>query len=568
MRAPFHAGLLPTLLAIGLCACGSHERGAPDGRGVAERDEATGPAWFAEEAQSRGLAFRHDSGHREGRYLMPEIMAGGAALLDLEGDGDLDAYLVQSGDLLADGETRPGNQLFRNDGQGRFEDVSAGSGAEDRGYGMGVACGDVDGDGRVDLYVTNTGPNTLLLQREGGRFEDRSEAGGVADPGFGASAGFVDYDQDGDLDLLTLNYLRWSVESEIECFNTQGSLDYCSPQTYDSPARDVLYRNRGDATFEDVTEAAGLDRAFGCGLGLAAGDFDLDGRVDLFVANDGTPDQLWIGQGGGTFKDEAFFAGCAVDQDGRAKAGMGVAVADVDDDGDLDLLVCNLANQTDSFFLNEGGSFLDSTGLAGLGMASRPFTRFGMAWVDFDQDGKLDIYQANGRVNFQARLYDEADPYAEPNLLLAGAGAGYREVSPRGGTAEPVVATSRAAAFGDVDGDGAIDVLVANKDAPAHLLINQAPSRGNWVLLRVLGESGVDALGARVSLRAGEREVHRDVRAAYSYQASNDPRVHVGLGGVERVEGVTVAWPDGSVESFGGFDAGQVVTLRRGAGTR
>jgi hypothetical protein len=531
-----------------------------------EGSTADAVAWFREEARARGLDFAHDSGARPERYLMPENMCGGAALFDGDGDGDLDAYLVQAGDLEADPATRPGNALFANDGAGRFTDVSTGSGADDRGCGMGIACGDADGDGRIDLYVTNTGPNVLLLNAGDLRFRDVTAEAGVGDPGFGASAAFVDYDHDGDLDLFTLNYIHWSIPGELSCFNSLGSPDYCSPQTYDAPARDVLYRNRGDGTFDDVTAAAGLGVSFGCGLGIAAADFDADGWIDLFVANDGTPDQLWHNLGDGTFVDEALFAGCAVDQDGRPKAGMGVTVGDVDEDGDPDLLVCNLAAQTDSFFRNEKGRFRDSTAIAGLGLVSRPYTRFGMAWVDLDQDGRLDLFQANGRVNRQSRTFSD-DPYAEPNLVLRGTGnLRFAEVLPRGGTLPELVATSRAAAFGDVDGDGAVDVLVVNRDGPAHLLINAVPVRGNAMLLRVLERSGADALGAQVALRVGERRAVHDVRAAYSYQASNDPRVHVGLGDATRVEDVVVTWVGGTREAFGGFDAGATAVLRRGEG--
>jgi len=540
---------------------------SPTTTGRAPAAQAAAP-WFREEALERGLDFAHDSGARDGRYLMPEIMCGGAALVDVDADGDLDAYLVQAGDLAADPAQRPGNRLYANDGAGRFSDVTAGSGADDRGYGMGVACGDVDGDGRTDLYVTNTGPNALLVNSPDGRFRDATAAAGVGDDGFGASAGFVDYDHDGDLDLLTLNYLHWSASGEIGCYNGLGAADYCSPQSYDAPARDVLYRNRGDGTFDDVTEEAGLGVAFGCGLGLAAADFNADGRVDLFVANDGTPDQLWVNQGDGTFVDDALFAGCAVDQDGRAKAGMGVTVGDVDEDGDPDLLVCNLAGQTDSFFRNENGVFRDSTAIAGLGMTSRAFTRFGMAWVDFDQDGRLDLFQANGRVNRQARALAD-DPYAEPNLVLRGGeGLRFSEVAPRGGTSSELIATSRAAAFGDVDGDAAVDVLVVNRDAPVHLLINVAPERGTGLLLRVVERGGADALGAHVSLSVGERSLAFDVRAAYSYQASNDPRIHVALGAETRASDLVVTWVDGTREAFGDVEASSgVATLRRGEGT-
>ncbi|MCZ6596728.1 MAG: VCBS repeat-containing protein, partial [Planctomycetota bacterium] len=510
----FSPAALALVFALGSCSGGD---------GGSANDAAGGGAWFEEVAAERGLVFVHETGH-DGKYYLPEIVSGGAALVDVDGDGDLDAYLVQGGGVLVPPEERPGNVLLLNDGTGHFEDVSAGSGADDRGYGMGVACGDPDRDGDVDLYVTNVGPNVLLENDGLGRFTDATEKAGVGHPGFGSSAAFFDSDHDGDQDLFVVNYLRWSPAAELTCRNATSVPDYCAPMTYDAPARDVLYRNEGGGAFVDATVAAGIDRGFGNGLGVVCGDFDGDGLVDVFVANDAMPDQLWINQGAGRFADEAFYAGCAVDQDGRAKAGMGVTAADLDDDGDLDLLVCNLTEETNSLFRNEGGHFRDATNIAGLGFATFPFTGFGLAWVDFDHDGRLDLYQANGRVNLQPREWGK-DPYAEPNLLFRGtAGGRFEEVQPRGGVGAELVHTSRAAAFGDVDGDGAIDVLVVNRDAPAYLLRNAVADRGHGIIFRVLDERGSDALGATLTLKAGERTITRDVRSAYSYLASNDPR--------------------------------------------
>ena len=525
------------------------------------------PPWFEEQAAARGLDFVHVSGHEPGRYLFPEIHSGGAALFDADGDGDLDAYLVQGGSLTDPPAKRPGNRLYLNDGRGRFTDATEGSGADDRGYGMGVAAGDYDGDGLVDLYVTNVGANVLLRNFGGGKFADVTAAAGVGAGGWGSSAAFVDVDLDGDLDLFTLRYLNWTVAGEVECLNPSGQVDYCGPAKYDSPAPDVLYRNDGNGTFTDVTAEAGLDVAFGTGLGVVSGDFDGDGRPDLFVANDNMLDQLWLAQGDGTFRDESVFWGAAADSSGVPKAGMGVAADDVDDDGDLDLLVCNLAGETDSLFLNRGGFFADHTGPSGLAAVSRSLTRFGVAWADFDNDGRLDLYQANGAIARQGRIHDPDDPYAEPNLLLRGLpGPRYREVTPRGGTAELRVRASRAAAFGDVDGDGGIDVLVINRDAPPDLLMNRAPGRGHWLAVRALGESGAPALGATVTIRLAGRLIRRDVRSAYSYQAANDPTAHFGLGSANRIDGLEIRWPGGEQECSGARPANRVIELRPGDG--
>jgi hypothetical protein len=543
------------LAALAAASCGARENSG----------DAT-PPWFEECAAARGIDFVHRSGHRE-RFRLPEIMCGGAALFDMDGDGDLDVYLVQAGSLPG-AEDRPGNRLYRNRGDGTFEDVTAGSGAEVRGYGMGVACGDYDNDGRVDLYVTNVGKNALLHNDGNGHFTDVTDRAGVGDSSWGSSAAFLDYDRDGDLDLFVVNYVRFTPQNDHDCDAPRGGADYCSPKSFDAPTPAILYRNNGDGTFTDVSEKAGLRAAFGNGLGVACGDFDGDGLEDIFVANDGTPNQLWIQQPDGTFKDKALLAGCAMDLAGVAKAGMGVAADDLDDDGDLDLVVENLAGETDSVYRNDRGRFAERTSSAGLAAATYPFTRFGVGLVDFDDDGFLDLFIATGRVTRAAEPL-AADPFAEPNLLFRGAAGGkFTEVKPRGGTAAPLLFTSRGAAFGDVDGDGAIDIVVVNRDAPAHLFRNVAPNRGHWLSLHVVEEHGRDALGAAVSMRLGDRRITRWVRAASSYCSSSDPRVHVGLGAATHVEDVVVRWIDGTRETFDVGAVDRVVTLKRGAGTK
>ena len=550
------------LLGLLLSSCGA-------GGGAASPSDPGSPRpWFVEQAAASGLRFEHVSGHAEA-YYMPEIMGGGAALFDMDGDGDLDAYLVQSGRLpgapgapeLSDA---PGNQLFENLGEGRFRDVSAGSGADHRGYGNGVACGDADGDGDVDLYVTCVGPNALLLNDGRGRFVEATQAAGVGDPGWGTSATFFDADGDGDLDLFVTNYLNWSIQSELNCADPLGRPDYCSPKGYETPAADVFYRNLGDGKFRDESQSSGVGAKLGTGLGVLAADFDADGRMDVFVANDGMEDHLWIGQADGGYRDEARRWGCATDINGLKKAGMGVTAADIDGDLDLDLLVCNLAGESDSMYLNQGSYFSDSTHSSGLGASSRAYTRFGLGWLDFDGDGNLDLFQANGRVARSLDSRRAGDPYGELNLVLRGDGAGaFEEVLPRGGTTDPVGLTTRAAAFGDVDGDGAPDVLLVNRDGPAQLLINQAAVGAHWILLDVRDERGAPALGAQVFLTLGQRTLRRDVLAGYSYQASNDPRVHLGLGSSTTQPAIEVLWTDGSRQSFGTLEPDRVHVLQR-----
>jgi hypothetical protein len=547
---------------------------------VATAGCSTGSEPFSEEAEARGIEFRHRSSEgTEERLLFPDIMGSGVALADLDGDGDLDAYLVQSGTLVEshpkDRTDGPANELYFNRGDGYFEkDLEAGA-AADRGYGMGVAAGDYDNDGDVDLYVTNVGPNVLLRNDGGGHFEDATGVAGVGHGGFGTSAAFVDLDVDGDLDLFVANYVDWTLDAEQDCFQG-GVRTYCLPTNYASSGMDTLYRNNGDGTFTDVTEEAGLTLAYGKhgqnfrssrpALGVVSADFNRDGLPDVFVANDLMEDQLWINQGSLEFIDEAHLWGCDLDEHGIAKAGMGVAAADIDDDADVDLLVVNNIQQTDSFFRNEGSYFIDATATLGLGASSRRFTRFGVTLQDFDNDGRLDLYHANGAVAAFGRT--DGDPYAQPNVLYRRQANGrFVELSPQGGVADPLVHTSRGLAYGDVDDDGGMDLLVVNRDAPPYLLMNRYPNRGHWLRFRVLSKEGRDAHGATVSVQLGERQLHRDVRSAESYLSANDPRVHFGVAESLRSERVTVRWVTGEVEAFGAFDANSTYELRQGLGT-
>src|SRR5262245_9662264 len=403
------------VVAVLLAACGGSS--SPPAGNTTPSD-AGGPAWFEESAVARGVEWTHRSGH-ESRYLLPEIMGGGAALFDMDGDGDLDLFLVQSGSVLKPNVKDPPNRLYRNRGDGTFEDVTAGSGTDVAGYGMGVAAGDYDNDGDVDLFVTNAGPNILLRNDGAGHFTDVTATAGVAGRGWSTSAAFFDADADGDLDLFVLRYINWSVGGELQCFSLTGAPDYCSPRNYDAPLSDILYRNNGDGTFTDISDRAGLHTAFGNGLGVVITDANRDGQPDVFVANDAMPNQLWINRGQARFENEALLRGTAVDEDGSAKSGMGVDAKDLDGDGDEEVIVVNLDGESDSVYRNDGAFFSDATAAAGLRAVSRPFTRFGTAWLDFDNDGWLDLFQATGRVGQQAERYGD-DVYAEPSLLFRG----------------------------------------------------------------------------------------------------------------------------------------------------
>ncbi|MFN0057726.1 MAG: CRTAC1 family protein [Planctomycetota bacterium] len=530
-----------------------------------------GPPWFANIAPACGVEFRHHTGHIDGRYLFPESVSGGVALFDYDGDRDLDIYLVQSG--ILDGSPasadRDTSKLFRNLGGGRFEDVTRAAGVAGVGYGMGCACGDYDADGDIDLYVTNYGPNLLYRNNGDGTFVDVARAAGVALPFGGvqapwsASAAFVDYDGDDDLDLVVTNYVRWHPAREIECL-TGGQRDYCAPVNYEAPAGITLYRNNGDGVFAEVTEAAGLRSASGTALGVACADYNKDRRVDIYIANDGMANQLFLNLGDGRFTECGALNGCALNQEGVVEAGMGVAAVDADADDDLDLFVTNMRSETNTFYRNDGkGVFDDATAQLGLAAASRPFTGFGLGFHDFNNDGRLELYVANGAVTRGPRDYDAADPYAEPNQLYRWTRANrFEEVFPRGGTAQLLVHASRGAAFGDLDNDGGVDIVVANRDAAPYVLRNIVEARSRWIALRVLNRRGVDAVGAVVIVEAGGARQIQSVAPSFSYCASSDPRLHFGLGNAPRVERVTVRWLSGADECFGPFDADKSYELR------
>jgi len=532
--------------------------------------------WFSEVAMASGIDFVHHSGY-DGRPMMPEMMGGGVALADIDRDNDLDLYLVQSGrvDRSLPAE-QSANVLYLNRGNGHFEKVTDAAGAGDRGYGMGVAAADYDNDGDVDLYVTNLEANVLLQNDGSGRFTDVTDFAGVGDTSWSTAATFLDLDNDGDLDLFVVNYLHWSKNIEQECYGKAFFVTYCGPTVYEAPAMDRLYRNNGDGTFTDVTELAGMNVAFGNGLGTVGADFNSDGLIDVFVANDTLVNQLWINEGGLRFKEQCFEWSCAMDSGGIAKAGMGVAAADVDDDADSDLLVVNLVRQSDSFFRNEGTYFVDATSQVGISPVSVRHTRFGVTFADFDNDGRLDLYEVNGRVEMQEPA--QGDGFAEPNALLQGSmtdkGLSFEEVKPRGGTFPVLVHTSRGLAVGDVDNDGGLDLVITNRDAAPYLLMNtvanddpgKARGQGNWIRFRV--STGIrDAYGATVSATVGSTRTYRDVQPSASYLASSDPRVHFGLANAITARDVRVRWPGGVEEMFGDFYAGTTHELIAGQGT-
>lgn len=501
--------------------------------------------WLAPQAAQRGIDFVCLTELNEKKW-MPEIIVGGGAAIDFDDDGWMDLYLLQ-----ASGEG--GNRLLRNRGDGTFEDVTAGSGAGDAGYGSGIATGDVDGDGDVDMFITNLGGDVLLRNDGGGKFTDITHGSGLGDEEWATSASFFDADGDGDLDLYACRYVQWSPETVLPCVGLGGgnigTEGYCKPSRYPSTV-DLFYKNDGTGRFELASEAAGIDAVTGYGLGVVAADYDGDGATDLFVANDTMPDRLWRNLGDGTFEEVGFNMACDRDNSGLAKAGMGVSVVDLNDDGLPDLIVCNIKGEADSLYINTGTHFRDVTSRAGISSATFQFTRFGLGLVDFDNDGALDYFAANGAVLADSKSPHQ-DKYAHVNLLMQGRGdrVGFKPIAGMGGLDALEPRTSRGAIFADFDNDGGMDIVVLNRNAPARFLGNVASDRGNWVLVDVRNAVGAPAIGARVEVKLGDRTRTGFVRTDSSYLTARDHRVHVGLGEHDTIDELTVTWPGGAALS-------------------
>ncbi len=536
---------------------------------------------FVESAETTGLTFTHVNG-ATGQYYLPEVMGSGVALFDYDNDGDLDVFLVQGGPLGSKGSTAgsPASRLFRNDltvgsdGSRRlhFTDVTERARAGVRGYGMGVAVGDCDNDGFLDLLVTAFGPSTLLHNNGDGTFSDvTAQQPGLADEQWSTSAAFVDYDRDGDLDLFVARYVDFTPAGNKLCNDSAGARDYCSPRAF-HPVPDRLFRNEGRGRFIDVTAAAGIDKAFGNGLGVASGDYNGDGWPDLYVANDGTPNQLWLNQHDGTFKDEGLLSGSALSPAGNPEGSMGIASGDADQDGDEDLFVTNIVGETSVLYLNDGrGSFEDARSRSGLAAVTAAFTGFGTDWIDYDNDGWPDLFIANGAVNIVESERGQPLPYRMKNQLIHNIdGRRFEETSSIAGPAFARAEVGRGAAFGDIDNDGDIDIVVTNNAGPVRLLINQIGARKHWLQVRADdGPRNRFGFGTRVGIeRRGQPTLWRRVRTDGSYLSASDVRVHFGLGASAAIDAVVVQWPDGQRERWTDVRADRLVTLRRGTGQR
>jgi len=542
---------------------------------------------FTDRAKAAGLDFVHFNG-MSGEHYYPEILGSGVALFDYDNDGDLDIFVVQGAMLgpdkkLSDALFAPQSplrgRLFRNDSVRhadgtctlKFTDVTEQSGIDAHGYGMGVAAADFNNDGWVDLYITNFGHNQMWRNNGDGTFTDVTRKSGTDVPGWSCSAAFVDYDRDGWLDLFVGNYVDFRFENKKQCLSSTGAPDYCGPLSFD-PLPNRLFRNRRDGTFEDVTVHSQIGSESHGALGVVCADFDGDGWIDIYVTNDQRPNQLWINQRDGTFKNNALLAGCALNRNGAPQSSMGVDAGDLMGHGFEDLTVTNLTGEYTDVYSNNGKGWFDDTSYeSGVALATRRYTGFGMGMLDYDNDGLLDLFIVNGAVKSIEEQVRQRNryPLGQPNLLLRNIGNGrFEDVSLQAGTTFSQLMVGRGAAFGDIDNDGDVDVVVVNNSGPARLLINNVGQRKPWIGFRMVGEKHYrDMLGTRVAVfRRNAPTLWRRVHSDGSYCSSNDPRVLFGLGDAPEVTKIRAYWVSGRIEEWSNLPLRQYTTLREGSG--
>ena len=516
---------------------------------------ATAEVQFVDVTAAAGIAFHHRNG-ATGEKHPYEPLGSGVAFLDYDGDGWLDLYFVNT--------AGPG-ALYRNRGDGTFEETTERAGVANSGCGMGCTAADYDNDGDTDLYITCYGPNILYRNNGDGTFTDATVVAGVGDPGVAMGTAFADYDMDGDLDLYVANYLEYRPELNKYCARVKGIRIYCGPNAF-PPQPDVFYRNNGDGTFTDITESTGLVADAARELGAVFLDYDNDGDPDLYVCGDMTPNLLYRNDGG-RFTEAGLMAGCSYSDEGTVLSGMGVTAGDYDNDGFFDLFVTNHQRETNSLYRNMGnGFFADVTFASGLGVPSLSSLALGTVFFDYDNDGDRDLFVANGHLDDNVELFDTDVTYPQQNQLFRNEGNGrFTEVANSAGPGLALMQVSRGVALGDYDNDGDLDLAVSNNNEPAVLLRNDGGNRNHWLALRLVGAgapfSNPDGIGARIKVVANDLVQVDEVRGGSSWLSQNDLRVFFGLGVKERIELVEIRWPSGVVQQLKDVEVDQLLTV-------
>ncbi|MDO8679306.1 MAG: CRTAC1 family protein [Acidobacteriota bacterium] len=533
---------------------------------VVRMPAAAPPPAFTDVTAAAGVTFVHTNGAFGKKYL-PETIGSGVVVFDIDADGWNDALFVNSAHWPGRGGARTTAALYKNN-RGSLSDVTKGSGLDVELYGIGGAAGDFDNDGQVDVYVTALSGNRLFRNLGGGKFADVTKAAGVASGGFSTSALWFDYDTDGRLDLFVAHYVDWSIENDLFCTIDGKNKSYCTPESYKGQSP-TLFHNRGNGRFEDVTKAAGLVDPASKGLGVAMLDYDGDGRMDLFVANDTEPNRLFRNRGNGTFVDVAIGAGVALSEAGVARAGMGVDAVDYDGSGRPSLVIGNFSNEMMALYHNEGtGIFIDEAPRSAIGRTSLLTLTFGCFFFDYDLDGRPDIFAANGHVADDIERLQSRVTYAQRPQLFRNVGKkGFDAVEPRAaGLQQPLVA--RGAAYADYDNDGDLDMFVTTNRGPARLFRNNSEPASHVLRVQTIGtSSNRDGIGARVELQlAGGSKPWQVVKTGSSYASQSELALTFGLGAVTSVNSIRVTWPNGKSEVTGAIKADQTVTLKEGAG--
>lgn len=526
-----------------------------------------GAVRFIDVTEESGITFKHVNGASDRKFYL-ETMGSGAAFLDYNNDGHLDIYIVNGAPLPGYAtDQRPANFLYQNDGTGHFTDVTTEAGVGDTSYGMGCVAGDYDNDGDTDLYVTNFGANVLYRNNGDGTFSDVTENAGVAGGEiWSSSCAFVDYDHDGNLDLYVVNYLKYDIAKDKDWVDWRGQKTYGNPQVYQGIS-DLLYRNNGDGTFTDVTRAAGVHNDGGKGLGITCGDYDNDGRIDIYVANDTTPNFLYRNVGDGRFVDIGPFSGTAYNEHGVAEGGMGVDFGDYNNDTFLDIFVTNFAYETNTLYHNTtSGAMTDYTNIAELGDVSFLKLAFGTKFFDADNDGNLDLFVANGHLYSTIESDSDTLEYAQADQLFLNTGeSSFVDASTTSGEYFSMKRVGRGAAFGDYDNDGDTDIFVVNLNQRAALLRNEGGNKNNWLMIKTVGvKSNRDGIGARIKIVTEQGTQIREVEAGSSYLSGHDLRVLFGLEAESTVTLIQLIWPSGWKQALTNVEANQILVITEG----